>query len=186
MHCPEPCFLGCGTSMWIGIGDPEVRLTACCKENTMIGPRRTDKQVTTHPPVQPTDCRAAQRVPVQISIRFSASDNFQHIGHGVALDLSESGCKLCSAQVLPIERFWNLYLTIPETSRLVLISEVRVIWAAENEYGIEFLRVMPRERTRLRHFIWKHMNRAALKRRPPLLTLLDHSSPGRPQLKSLP
>ena len=152
----------------------------------MTGRRLTGKRVTTHPPVQAPDRRAAQRVPVQIMVRFSATDSFQHVGDGVALDLSESGCKLCSAQVLPIGSFWDLYLTIPETSLPVLISEVRVIWAEENEYGIEFIRITTRERTRLRHFIWKHMNRATLKGGPPLFTLVDHSSPRRPHLKSLP
>ncbi len=126
----------------------------------MTGRRRTDKRVTTHPPVQAPDRRTAQRVPVQIMARFSATDSFQHVGDGVALDLSESGCKLCSALVLPIGSFWDLYLTIPETSPPVPISGVRVIWAAENEYGIEFLRVTARERTQLCHFIWKRMNRA--------------------------
>jgi hypothetical protein len=152
----------------------------------MTGRRRAGKGVTTHSPVQVTDRRAAQRVPVQIMVRFSATDSFQHVGDGVALDLSESGCKLCSAQVLPIGSFWDLYLTIPETSRPVLISEVRVIWSHENEYGIEFLCVTARELTRLRHFIWKHMNRSTLRGGPPLFTLVDHSSPRRPHLKSLP
>ena len=152
----------------------------------MIGRRRTGKRVTTHPPVQAPDRRAAQRVPVQIMVRFSATDSFQHIGDGTALDLSESGCKLCSAQVLPIGSFWDLYLTIPETSRPVLIAEVRVVWATEHEYGIEFLRVTARERTRLRHFLWKHMNRSTLRGGPPLFTLVDHSSLRRPHLKSLP
>lgn len=139
-----------------------------------------------HPPAQAADRRAAQRVPVQIMVRLSATDSFQHVGHGVALDLSESGCKLCSAQLLPIGSFWDLYLTIPETPRPILISEVRVIWAVEDEYGIEFLLVKARERTRLRHFIWKHMNRSTLSGGPPLFTLVDHSSPQRRQLKSLP
>ena len=152
----------------------------------MTGRRRTGKGVTTHSPVQVTDRRAAQRVPVQIIVRFSATDSFQYVGDGVALDLSESGCKLYSELVLPVGSFWDLYLTIPETSRPVLISEVRVIWAAENDYGIEFLRVTARELTRLRHFIWKHMNRSTLRGGPPLFTLVDHSSPRRPQLKSLP
>jgi len=152
----------------------------------MTGRRRTVKRVTTHPPVQATDRRAAQRILVQIMVRFSATDNFQHAGDGVALDLSESGCKLCSAQVSPIGSFWDLYLTVPETSRPVLISEVRVIWAAENEYGIEFLRVTARERTRLRHLIWKHMNRSTVRDGLTLFTLVDHSSPQRPHLKSLP
>jgi hypothetical protein len=148
--------------------------------------QRIGKRVKTHPPVRATDRRAAQRVPVQIMVRFSATDSFHHVGHGVALDLSESGCKLCSARVLPIGSFWDLYLTIPETSRPVLISEVRVIWAVEDEYGIEFLLVTTRERTRLRRFIWKHMNRSTLRGGPPLFTLVDQASPRRPQLKSLP
>ena len=148
--------------------------------------QRIGKRVKTHPPVRATDRRAAQRVPVQIMVRFSATDSFQHVGHGVALDLSESGCKLCSAQVLPIGSFWDLYLTIPETSRPVLISEVRVIWAVEDEYGIEFLLVTARERTRLRRFIWKRMNRSTLRGGPPLFTLVDQASSRRPQLKSLP
>jgi PilZ domain len=148
--------------------------------------QRISTRVKTHPPVQATDRRAAQRVPVQIVVRFSATDSFQHVGHGVALDLSESGCKLCSAQVLPIGSFWDLYLTIPEASRPVLISEVRVIWAVEAEYGIEFLLVTARERTRLRRFIWKHMNRATLSGGPPLFTLVDQASSRRPQLKALP
>ena len=152
----------------------------------MTGRRRKGKRVTTHPPVQAPDRRAAQRVPIQIMVRFSATDSFQHVGDGVALDLSESGCKLCSAQVLPIGSFWDLYLTIPETSRPVLISEVRVVWATEHEYGIEFLRVTARERTRLRHFLWKQMTRSTLKGELPLFTLVDHSSPRRPHLKSLP
>jgi hypothetical protein len=151
----------------------------------MTGRRRTDKRVTTHPPLQDTDRRAAQRVPVQIMARFSATDSFQHVGDGVALDLSESGCKLCSALVLPTGSFWDLYLTIPETSPPVLISGVRVIWAEENEYGIEFLRVTACDRTRLRHFIWKRMNRSTLRGGPPLFTLIDHSSTRRPHLKSL-
>jgi c-di-GMP-binding flagellar brake protein YcgR len=152
----------------------------------MVHRQRTGKRVKTHPPVQATDRRAAQRVPVQIMVRFSATDSFQHVGHGVALDLSESGCKLCSAHVLPIGSFWDLYLTIPETSRPVLISEVRVIWAVEDEYGIEFLLVTARERTRLRRFIWKRMNRSTLRGGPPLFTLVDQTSSRISPLKSLP
>ncbi len=128
----------------------------------MIGPRRIDKRVLAHPSVQATARRVARRIPVQIMARFSAADRFKQAGDGVALNLSERGCKLCSTQALPAGQFRALYLTIPETSRLVLISEFRVIWAAENEYGIEFLHIMAREQARLRHFIWKQMNRSTL------------------------
>ena len=148
--------------------------------------RRSGTDVTTRLPDQTTDRRAAQRVPVQLIVRLSATDHFQHVGHGTAVDLSESGCKLCSTQALPIGSFWDLYLTIPETSRPILISEVRVIWTANNEYGIEFLHITARERTRLRHFLWKHMNRSMLSKGPPLFALVDRSCPQRPHLTSLP
>lgn len=152
----------------------------------MAGRRRTGKRVTTHPRVQATDRRAAQRAPVQLMVRVSATDCFQPIGDGVALDLSESGCKLCSAQVLPIGSFWDLELTIHETSPPILISEVRVVRVAGHEYGIEFLRVTARERTRLRQFLWKRMDRSTLKGELPLFTIVDRSSPQRPHLKLLP
>ena len=152
----------------------------------MIGRRRIDKRVSAHPSVHATARRVARRIPVQIMARFSAANSFKQVGDGVALDLSERGCKLRSTQALPIGHFRALYLTIPETSRLVLISEIRVVWTAGNECGIKFLHIMAREQARLRHFIWKQMNRSILKGKPPSLTIQNHSSSRRPQLKSLP
>ena len=148
--------------------------------------RRSGTDVTTHLPGQATDRRAAQRVPVQLIVRLSATDHFQHVSHGVALDLSERGCKISSTEALPIGSFWDLYLTIPETSRPILISEVRVVRSAQLECGIEFLRITARERTRLRHFLWKHMNRSTLKGELPLFALVDRSRSQRPHLTSLP
>jgi c-di-GMP-binding flagellar brake protein YcgR len=152
----------------------------------MTGQRRTGKRVVTRRPTQATDRRAAQRVPVQLMVRFAATDSFQRVGHGVALDLSESGCKLRSTPVLPIGSFWDLYLTVHETSRPVLISEVRVVRGVDNQYGIEFLRIMAGERTRLRQFIWKHVKHSSLRNGPPLFTLIDRSNPPQPPLKSVP
>ena len=93
----------------------------------MTTQRRTNKRMMTHPPVQATDRRAAQRVPAQIMVRFSTRDGFQHVGDGVALDLSESGCKIRSALVLPMGTFWDLHLTIPGLSDPVVTSKVRVV-----------------------------------------------------------
>ena len=152
----------------------------------MAKQRRSGTVVTTHLPGHATDRRAAQRVPVQLIVRLSATDHFQHVSHGVALDLSERGCKISSIEALPIGSFWDLYLTIPEVSRPILISEVRVVRSAEFECGIEFLRISARERTRLRHFLWKHMNRSILNDGPPLFALVDPSHPQRPHLTSLP
>ncbi|NOT21395.1 MAG: PilZ domain-containing protein [Nitrospiraceae bacterium] len=147
--------------------------------------RRVGKQAANDSKIQGTDLRGAQRASVEVVARFSATDRFQ-LGNGMAPNLSETGCKICCTETLSIGSTWALYLTISETSRPVLISEVRVVWAEEKEYGIEFLRVTARELTRLRHFIWEHMNRSTLGGGPPLFTLVDHSSPQGSHLTSLP
>lgn len=151
----------------------------------MSGQRRNGKQMTTDTKAQITDLRTAQRASVQVVARFSATDRFQ-LGNGMTLDLSEIGCKLSSTERLPIGSSWNLYLTISETSRPVLISEVQVIWAAENECGIEFPDVTTRELTRLRQFILKHLNGFALTGGPPLFTLVEPPNSQGPHLKSVP
>jgi hypothetical protein len=152
----------------------------------VTGRRRSGKRTPTHHPVQATGRRAAQRLPVQLMVRLSATDRAQQIGEGTTLDLSKNGCKLCSAHVLPIGSFGDLYLTIHETSPPILISAVRAVRVAEHEYGIDFLRVTAQERIRLRHFLWKQMTRSAIKSGPPLFALVGHSSPQQPNLKSLP
>ncbi|NOS82237.1 MAG: PilZ domain-containing protein [Nitrospira sp.] len=151
----------------------------------MIGRRRIDTQATIPSTGQITERRAARRVPVQIKARFSATEYLQQVGDGLVLDLSESGCKLRSAQVSSLEHFLALYLTIPETSRLIPISEARVIWTTRDEYGIEFRRVTKRERARLRHFVWKQVNHSTLKGSPPLHTIQSHPFPSGPQLNSM-
>lgn len=151
----------------------------------MMGRRRAGKRARNDSEIQPTDIRAAQRASVQVVVRFSATDKFQ-LGNGMALDLSETGCKICDTKILSTGGSWALYLTISETSRPVLISEARVVWAEENEYGVEFLHVTAPELNRLRRFIRKHRNRSTLEDGPPLFTLVDHSCLQRPHLKSLP
>lgn len=151
----------------------------------MSGQRRNGKKMTTDTKAQTTDLRTAQRASVQVVARFSATDRFQ-LGNGMTLDLSEIGCKLSSTERLPVGSSWNLYLTVSETSRPVLISAVQVVWAVENECGIEFPDVTTRELTRLRQFIWKHLNRSTLTGGPPLFTLVEPPSPQGPHLKSVP
>jgi len=150
-----------------------------------MGRRRAGRRATPDSEIQGTDLRAAQRASVQIIARFSATDRFQ-LGNGLALDLSETGCKISGTDILSAGSTWALYLTISETSRPALISEARIAWAGETEYGIEFLQVSARELTRLRQFIWKHLNRSTLEGGPPLFTLVDRSSSQEPHLKSLP
>lgn len=152
----------------------------------MISRGKANREALGHSPGQAADLRITRRVPVQVPARFSATGHLQHVGDGLVLDLSENGCKLRNAQAVPLGAFRALYLTIPETSRLILISEIQVIWTANNEYGIEFLHIMARERSRLRHFIWKQVNRSALKGGPTSSTTHSHLNLLQSRLKSLP
>jgi len=150
-----------------------------------MGRRRSGRQMTQGSETQSIDLRAAQRASVETIVRFSAIDRFQ-LGSGVARDLSETGCKICDTEILSSGDSWALYLVISETFRPILITEVRVVWAGQSEYGIEFLHVTSRELTRLRRFIWAHLNRSTLEGGPPLFTLANPSPPQPPHLRSLP
>ena len=151
----------------------------------MTGRRRTDKRVTTHPQFRPLTAGRLSGSLFRSWFAFQQQIASNMLAMGWPLTCPRAGANSAAHWCCPIGSFWDLYLTIPETSRPVLISEVRVIWAAENEYGIEFLRVTARERTQLRHFIWKRMNRSTLRGGRPLFTLIDHSSTRRLHLKSL-
>jgi hypothetical protein len=97
-------------------------------------------------------------------------------------DLSETGCRVQSTHPLKVGASLAL---VAELSDPVLITEARVVWAVGQWSGLEFLRVSPTERTRLRHFLWKHMSRAMVDDQRPLFALVSNSQQTRKGLKPL-
>ena len=96
------------------------------------------------------DGRQFPRVPL-VSVTTVASE--QHSGHGVLLDLSQTGAKLSSAHPLRPSDYVALNLSLPfrEPSLQVVLAAVR--WVQGKNYGVEFIQITPSEQRRLRDFL---------------------------------
>lgn len=148
--------------------------------------RRTSKKTPARfrsgAPLTEVDQRRAYRIPVSLSLRFSGRQPFGKTGAGLLADLSETGCRVQSTYPLKIGTCLALVAELPQP---VLITEARVVWATDRWSGLEFLRVSPTERTRLRHFLWRHISRAMINDQRPLFSLVRSSDQNRKGLKTL-
>jgi len=127
-------------------------------------------------PLPAADQRRACRIPVSSSLRFSYRQRSGKTGAGLLADLSETGCRVRSTYPLDVSTSLALVVELPHP---VLITEARVVWAADQWRGLEFLRLSPTERTRLRHFLWKQISRAIVNDQRPLFSIVSGSSQNR-------
>lgn len=114
--------------------------------------------------------------PVSYSLRFSYRQRSVRTGAGILADVSETGCRVRNSYPLDVSTSLALVAELPHP---VLITEARVVWAVDQWRGLEFLRLSPTERTRLRHFLWKHIRRAVVNDQRPLFSILSASSQNR-------
>jgi len=128
------------------------------------------------------DQRRAYRIPVSLSLRFSRRERIGKTGEGLLADLSETGCRVQSTYPLKVGTCLALVAELPHP---VLITNACVVWVAGHWSGLEFLRVSPTERTRLRHFLWRHISRTMVDDQRPLFSLVRSSDQNRKGLKAL-
>jgi c-di-GMP-binding flagellar brake protein YcgR len=148
-------------------------------------PRIINKRLTpfhTGAPPAETDLRRTYRIPVSLSLQFSGRHRLGKTGTGLLADLSENGCRIHSTHPLKVGTSLALVAELPHP---VLITEARVVRVAGQWSGLEFLRVSPAERTRLRHFLWSHISLAMINNQRPLFTLVCNSHPDRKGLKAI-
>lgn len=150
------------------------------------GIRRMPKKLPAHLGNDPSpggaDQRRAYRIRVALPLRYSGRDRCCRTGAGLLADLSETGCRVHTTYLPDIGTSLALLAELPHP---VLITEARVVWVADQWIGLEFLRVSPSERTRLRHFLWKHISRATVEDQRPLFSLVSSSSRMPRRLKSI-
>jgi hypothetical protein len=152
------------------------------EKGTRRTPKKNPARFRSGAPFSEADQRRAYRIPVSLSLRFSGRQRFGKTGAGLSSDLSETG--YCVQSRYPLKIGTSLAL-VAELPHPVLITEARVVWVTGRRSGLEFLRVSPTERTRLRHFLWRHISRAMVSDHPPLFTLVSSSHQNRTRLKAI-
>jgi hypothetical protein len=94
--------------------------------------------------------RKFRRVPVEFSCLFSADGPEWS---GTAVNLSSEGCAIRSTT--PVQKGDYLHLLIfPSPNQTPLeVGVVRVRWAANEQFGVEFMTLAPRDATRLQDLL---------------------------------
>jgi hypothetical protein len=92
-----------------------------------------------------------QRVQVQCPVQFTHEDGVT--GQGIILNLSMGGCAIQSNTPVFDNMLVTMQFTPSEGKPSVTIEMGRVRWATLHEFGVEFLMVLPGERSRLDRFL---------------------------------
>ena len=94
--------------------------------------------------------RKSRRFPVELTSLFSADEPEWS---GTAIDLSREGCAIRSTT--PVQKGDYLHVLIfPGANQTPIeVGVARVQWAANEQFGVEFITLTPRDATRLQDLL---------------------------------
>ena len=99
-----------------------------------------------------------QRQHVRYQVEFPAIITGDHAGIGIVYNLGMGGCKVVSDLAVKTGTRLTVHLQIPEQPIAITIQAATVQWILKLEFGIEFLEIQERERTRLGQFLAAQTN----------------------------
>lgn len=94
--------------------------------------------------------RKHTRFAVQLPVLFSGD---QLSGGGTILNVSAEGCAITAATVAGIGVYLQLTMQLREREEPILIDLSAVRWASATRFGVEFIKIRPEERARLKAFV---------------------------------
>lgn len=101
------------------------------------------------------DRRQTYRITVTQTLRVTFKGARPLAGEAILCNLSDSGCSLHSETPLAVGDRLALVLDLPLPA---LITDARIVWSNDTAYGVEFVRISPIERTKLRRFLWTQIS----------------------------
>lgn len=111
---------------------------------------RTQKSAAPTPAAVKSDSRERRAQPrFTTQFRSTFTSSLQE-GQGRTLDVSLSGCKIESATVVEKGTTFECRLHIPGFDWPLRIEEATIRWVAGNTFGLEFTRIRPEERAKLK------------------------------------
>ena len=129
------------------------------------------------------DRRQTYRITVTQSLRVTVKNTNPLAGEAILRNLSDSGCSLYSETPLSVGDRLALVLDLPLPA---LVTNARIIWANETGYGVEFVRISPIERTKLRRFLWTHISLDSIDDVRPSIAPADSTIPAADHLRLVP
>lgn len=98
------------------------------------------------------ECRAHQRIPVDLQVFFSTSGN-RDIREGTMFDISPGGCAVTSSVPLNPGTGVRLLIRATDLGSPITVQAAAVRWARHGEFGVEFLNLTDLDRHRLRRLL---------------------------------
>ena len=96
------------------------------------------------------ELRKYPRFRVQFRSKFSGD---QIDGEGKAIDLSQRGCRIESDLSVPASSILELRLYVPGLDWPMRVEQASVKWARGREFGLEFVRLLPKEEETLHRVV---------------------------------
>jgi c-di-GMP-binding flagellar brake protein YcgR len=106
------------------------------------------------------DRRDAVRAPVQCPVSFISEERFDDWSttrEGRLLDLSKTGCRICSQHTPEPGSQITLILPLPDGMPPIRLIGTTVCYVHWNEFGAKFQPLTPQERRRVQAIVFKHV-----------------------------
>ena len=94
--------------------------------------------------------RKHTRFAVQLPVSFSGD---QISDGGTILNVSAEGCAITSDTVPGVAVYLQMTMQLREREEPVQVDLAAVRWVAATRFGVEFIKIRPEERERLRKFV---------------------------------
>ena len=96
------------------------------------------------------ECRSSERIALQCSIIVATG---VQAGEGRVLNLSKSGCLMEAPLLIKAGDCLQMRLFVPNTDMSMCVSVAIVQWALGFRFGVEFIEMDEKHRTRLSQFL---------------------------------
>ena len=96
------------------------------------------------------ECRSSERLAIQCSLIVATG---VQTGEGGVLNVSKSGCLVEAPMLIKAGDYLQMRLFVPHTDLSMCVSVTVVQWALGFRFGVEFIEVDEKHRTRLNHFL---------------------------------
>jgi hypothetical protein len=94
--------------------------------------------------------RKHTRFAVQLPVSFRGD---QLSDEGTILNVSAEGCAITSDTVAGVGVYLQLSMQLREREEPILVDLAAVRWASARRFGVEFIKICPEERERLKPFV---------------------------------
>lgn len=101
-------------------------------------------------PSSGTDQRKNPRLPVFLSASFGDGLIART---GTVVDISREGCRIRCADATPEAKYFQIKIQLDDPHEILVVNLAVMRWLGNGEFGVEFMRIEPDQRARLRSVI---------------------------------